>query len=706
MAKTETDRDIINTNLLRKETTGYVDDYMDPDMLFAVVLRAPTENGRVLSFDFPQPHPTSLVTFLPEEIAGVNTLSLFEEKMPVLSKRFYYQGEPVMLLAGKNEGELIYFKDHITVSYESLSSLPEEEPTHHRKREITVGNPAKSMKNAHKIIEGSYYIGSQDNPYNDPMGAFVCFDDNRKKDKLLIYCPTQFPYHVRKTVAEVLGWEEEQVSVRVTDIRSGQDSKLWYPSLVAAHASLLAVKSGKPIRLIPPPAENRIYTIKNRVVTIKHTTGVDKKGAPMALKIEAEVDAGAYPVLSGEVLDRVCIGAPGVYTCKDVSVTGTVFRSNTAPLSAFSGLGLSQAFFAAEIQYARLAEIAEIDPYSWKMDNLRGRNNMFITGGSLPQVPPLKHTAERVVKDSDFSRKYAAYQIRKKRGIETPLEFPIRRGIGLALGYQGGGFLGKGEKKESYSVIARLEKEEQLYIFTSGVTGNPSLINLWKRRAADILDVDEKNVVLEFPDTDFIPDSGPSILSRNITVITRLIETCCSTIQKKRFRSPLPIEVKQTYRIPSTVQWDQESFQGTPFPALSWGSVVVELEIDTVTLETMVRGIWCCVDCGRIIDESLAQKSVESGILQTLDWITAERSIFSLSSGTNQPFSFSRSYSVPDIHIEFLTSNKKARPGGVGELPASLLPPAYVTALSQATGSYFDTIPVHPELIRLYMEEP
>lgn len=706
MAKTQTDRDLINTNLLRKETTGYVDDYMDPDMLFAVVLRAPTENGRVLSFDFPEFSPTSLITFFPEEIPGENTLSLFDEKMPVLSKRFYYQGEPVMLLASKNEGELIYYKSQITVSYESLSSLPEDMPTHHRNREITVGNPGENMKKAYKIIEGSYYIGSQDNPYNDPMGAFVCFDDNRKKDKLIIYCPSQYPYHVRKTVAQVLGWEEERVSVRITDIRSGQDSKLWYPSLIAAHASLLAVKSGKPIRLIPPPAENRIYSIKKKVITIKHTTGVNRKGVPVAMEIEAEVDVGSYPVLSGEILDRVCIGAPGVYACKNVSVKGKVLRSNTAPLSAFSGLGLSQAFFAAEIQYVRLSEIAEIDPYTWKMDNVRGRNNMFITGGSLAQSPPLKHTTERVVKDSDFSRKYAAYQIRKKRGIETPLEFPIRRGIGLTLGYQGGGFLGRGEKKESYSVITRLEKEEQLYIFTSGVTGNPSLINLWKRRAAEIMDIDEKNVFLEFPDTDFIPDSGPSILSRNITVITRLIETCCNTIQKKRFRSPLPIEVKRMYRVPSTLRWDPEAFKGTPFPTLSWGSAVVELEIDTVTLETMVRGIWCCLDCGRIIDESIARKSVESGILQTLEWITAERSIFSLSTGTDQPFSFSRSYSIPDIHIQFLTSNKKARPGGVGELPASLLPPAYITALSQATGSYFDTIPVHPELIRQYMEEP
>src|SRR5690606_19559932 len=71
---------------------------------------------------------------------------------------------------------------------------------------------------------------------------------------------------------------------------------------------------------------------------------------------------------------------------------------------------------------------------------------------------------------------------------------------------------------------------------------------------------------------------------------------------------------------------------------------------------------------------------------------------------------------TPSIKIDFLDDDgipvperradrrETTLPRGIGELAQAIIPPALLSALSQATGQYFDQIPITPELIHKYME--
>ncbi|HUX22144.1 MAG TPA: molybdopterin cofactor-binding domain-containing protein, partial [Spirochaetia bacterium] len=174
-----------------------------------------------------------------------------------------------------------------------------------------------------------------------------------------------------------------------------------------------------------------------------------------------------------------------------------------------------------------------------------------------------------------------------------------------------------------------------------------------------------------------------------------LVERCCQTIARRRFRSGLPIEVKKSYRTPRAQRWSAETLTGLPFPTLSWAASVVECEVDPVTFETEIRGIWAAVSCGELLNPAVARKTVENGIFHALWWC----------SSTHGSLREPKFEALPPITIEFVKPDTRTLSGGIEELAGSIIPSAYVSAVAQATGRYFDSLPITPELIHRYTED-
>ena len=51
-----------------------------------------------------------------------------------------------------------------------------------------------------------------------------------------------------------------------------------YPSMIAAHAALLAMKSGRPVKIIYDRAEDMVATTKRHPSRTRHRTAVRKDG--------------------------------------------------------------------------------------------------------------------------------------------------------------------------------------------------------------------------------------------------------------------------------------------------------------------------------------------------------------------------------------------------------------------------------------------
>jgi CO/xanthine dehydrogenase Mo-binding subunit len=119
--------------------------------------------------------------------------------------------------------------------------------------------------------------------------------------------------------------------------------------------------------------------------------------------------------------------------------------------------------------------------------------------------------------------------------------------------------------------------------------------------------------------------------------------------------------------------------------------------MDPVSLGPVIRGIWLVVDGGRIMNKRMAFHALRTGIIQALGWASREQIRYE---NGKIPLDYYRNYDIlspeeiPPIHLDFFHS-ESTDPKGIGELPFSCIPAAYVQAVSQAMDHHFERIPLN-----------
>jgi CO/xanthine dehydrogenase Mo-binding subunit len=670
--------------------------------LFGVTIRSPAPRGRLKGIEFPR-LPTAYTVIRAEDIPGRNQLDDFS--VPVLaSETVSYIGEPVALLIGPNRIKLEEFAGLCKVTVEkdtpffSAYSVPPEFIL--AKRNITLGDPEKAFQEAKTVVDGIYRTGIQEHWYAEPQGVTVEYHKptTLEKEKIIIHTATQWPFHVKRSVVSVLNLSPDNIEVRPSRIGIHLDGKIWYPSLIACHAALGAYLTKKPVKIILTREEDFQYTPKRNGSEIRIRSALGEQGQILGSEIDVTASLGAQGVFVDEILDRICLGALGSYKIANLKIEGTAVKTNIPPGGPLGGFGLSQGFFAMERHVSHIADTLRQDPVEWRKSHFFYRNTLLGIGVPLKEHVPLNELLDTAAGMSDYHRKWASYELlrihRREKG-ETDKNERLR-GIGIATAYQGSGFLYNGADKGFCSVALTLEKDGSLEIKTSMVSSNKEHTLLWQNTAAEILAVEPDAVRVVSDNTTASPDSGPATLSRNITVITRLVERACAAIRKQRFRDPLPITVTRMYHPGNIPNWEGKLLDHNSLSHLGWGAAVVEVEIDPIEYTPKIRGAWLGIDGGRILSEIKARRSLTYSVIQALGWasrehITYEEGLIPLEQihGYNIPIL----QDIPPIYIDFIW-NDVVTPKGIEEIPFSCVPAAYVQAVSQALDHNFEKIPL------------
>src|SRR5205823_4023615 len=160
----------------------------------------------------------------------------------------------------------------------------------------------------------------------------------------------------------------------------GFGGKEEYPSMIAAHAALLAWKSGKPVKLIYDRAEDMAATTKRHPAKTHHRTAVGHDGKLLAMEIDFLVDGGAYATLTAVVLSRGGIHAAGPYYCPNIRVNCKAVATNTPPHGAFRGFGAPQVFFALERHMNKVAAVVGLAPEEFRRRNFLHKGEDTATG--------------------------------------------------------------------------------------------------------------------------------------------------------------------------------------------------------------------------------------------------------------------------------------------------------------------------------------
>jgi CO/xanthine dehydrogenase Mo-binding subunit/aerobic-type carbon monoxide dehydrogenase small subunit (CoxS/CutS family) len=179
-------------------------------------------------------------------------------------------------------------------------------------------------------------------------------------------------------------------------------------------------------------------------------------------------------------------------------------------------------------------------------------------------------------------------------------------------------------------------------------------------------------------------------------------------IAKKRGVVPVG---SASFGIAGAARLDPVDGSGRPWQAYVFGCQVAEVEVDTVTGEVQVLGIWAAHDVGRAVNPQGVEGQIEGGIAQALGQGLMED--YKLESGRTSTPGFAKyilptSLDVPQVNsiiIEDLDPYGPLGVKGVGEL--SLVPtiPAIMNAIYDAVGVRITNLPATPEKVLMAIRD-
>jgi CO/xanthine dehydrogenase Mo-binding subunit len=158
-------------------------------------------------------------------------------------------------------------------------------------------------------------------------------------------------------------------------------------------------------------------------------------------------------------------------------------------------------------------------------------------------------------------------------------------------------------------------------------------------------------------------------------------------------------------------EWDNpsefpdETRFGNESGAYNFVAEAVEVEVDPETGQVTVVEMAAAVDCGTVLNPTLAEGQVEGGIAQGLGLALSET--FNWSDGRPQNPNFS-DYKLPTVgdmpplHIAFADSYEPTGPfgaKGVGEISLDPVPAAIANAIFDAVGVRINELPITAEKI-------
>lgn len=279
----------------------------------------------------------------------------------------------------------------------------------------------------------------------------------------------------------------------------------------------------------------------------------------------------------------------------------------------------------------------------------------------------------------------------------------------MSLFLHGCGFTGSGEA-EHIKAKVRLEKDEHdiVTIFAACVDMGQGIATTLPKIVSSVLEIPYEQVLFPAPDTDFVPDSGPTVASRT-TMIVGGLAARAAKILKESWKEHVPQTVVEHYVQPEYMEWNQELLQGDAYPAYSWGVNIVEVDVDPDTFQVTVEKISSTYDLGKAIDERIVEGQVEGGQTQGIAYgylENMEEKNGHLRQHNLTDYIVPTACDIPAMTHAVLDNPYPLGPygaKGVGELTLVGGAPAVAMAIEMAIKKKVTKIPLTPESIRELM---
>lgn len=742
----------IDANALVTGKPVYTADMMPKECLVVKVLRSPHAYAKIKNINktiaLKVPGIEAVYTY--EDVPRIRFTMAgqsYPEPSPydryILEEYVRYVGDVVAIVAGENEAAVDKALKLIKVEYEVLEPVldftkalehpsivhPEEDYHNNfpiggdRKRNLCAshsmvhGDLEAAFAESDVIIENTYHTKANAQAMMETFRTYTYLDHN---GRLTLVSSTQVPFHIRRHVARALGLPKTKVRVIKPRIGGGFGAKQTMVSDI--YPAFVTQQTGKPAAMIFTREETFKASTSRHEMQIRVKVGSDKEGNIKAIDLYTLSNTGAY----GEHASTV-VGLSGHKTIPLYNKTKAfrfdydVVYSNTMSAGAFRGYGATQGIFALESIMNELASKLNIDPVELRLKNIAKEGEIMPAYyDNRLESTALKECLLKGKEMIGWDEKYPYKQVGKNKV----------RSVGMAMTMQGSAIA----NIDVASVEIRLG-DDGFYMLMIGATDmGTGCDTILAQIAAECLECEMDKIVVSGVDTDTSPFDAGSYASSTTYLTGQAVVKTCEELRKKMIKTAAKVlEISEEEVIFTGEQFESPDGQKVlTLNDLGAGQVVgdmseyltasqshssptspppfmtgfVELEIDTETGEMEIIDYVGVVDCGTVINTSLARIQAEGGIVQGIGMALYEDIQYN-EQGKMMNNSFMQ-YKIPSrldvgkVRVAFESSYEPTGPFGaksIGEVVINTPSPALAHAVYNGTGVAVRTLPITPEKI-------
>ncbi|MFN2137071.1 MAG: xanthine dehydrogenase family protein molybdopterin-binding subunit [Candidatus Promineifilaceae bacterium] len=575
---------------------------------------------------------------------------------------------------------------------------------------IRKGNMEAGWAAADVIVEGTYHLPYQEHAYLQPEAGVGWIDE---EGRITINVAGQWAHEEREQVAHALAMPEEEVRVQYVAIGGafgGREDMSIQIVLALAVKRLWEVGIERPVRIIWSREESIRGHHKRHPALIKTRWGATREGKLTAIEAEVLTNSGAYAYTSTKVLGNAHLMVTGPYEVPNAHVDSMTITTNNVPGGAFRGFGGPQGAFAAEEQMNKLAEALDMDPVELRLRNVLREGSITTTQTPIPAGVTIAEVVEKCAEEANwrgpFDHEAAGSAFSALRTL-TPGPGALRRGRGFACGFKNIGFsFGAPEACEAIIELygaAEIEKVILRHAVSEVGQGSHTAA---RQMAAAAAGVPLNLVELDLGDTASSGNSGSVSASRMTWMAGNSIRLAAEKALEAWQNEERPAVAHVTYRPPATTGLDEVTGESLPNFAYGYMAQVVELVVDVETGHIHIERVVSTHDVGKAINRGLIEGQVEGAVVQAMGYALMEnlqvKDGFILNPYLSQyliPGISDIPAEVDSVIMEIPDPRGPWGVRGVAEMPFISFAPAVAAALHDATGVWFDEIPLTPDRV-------
>ena len=347
----------------------------------------------------------------------------------------------------------------------------------------------------------------------------------------------QCPFYIVAALARLFGEPPDRIRVVQATTGGGFGGKEEFPSMIAGHAALLAEACGRPVRMLYDRAEDMAATTKRHPGRVHppHRRSI-AEGRILAHGDRRAARRRRLQRRSRRSCSRAPCCTPRDPTgCDNLRITGRVVKTNTPPNGAFRGFGVPQVAFALERHLDRVAAAA------------RHRSRR------APRGQPARgrrHDRHRPV--GGGCRREPSGARRRAGAVEVGGDEAGPRGRGTASTPTSGAasvspatFTAPASPAAARSASPRSPPWSSLggrivRVRTSSTEMGQGTRTVFAQIVAETLGLPYERVETFDPDTALVPDSGPTVASRTVAIVGRIVADAARALDRDARRAGRP----------------------------------------------------------------------------------------------------------------------------------------------------------------------